>query len=123
MLDRSRDVYAEPSRIRKINHKGKYFSVEGPSIVEPSPQGTPLLYQAGSSASGVGFGAKHAEVVFMAGKSRSRVSGMSPSFQLEGENRSLTFTVIRFEPKSTSSEPPSRRKVVILSRSRYSSKL
>ncbi|ORY81778.1 dibenzothiophene desulfurization enzyme A [Leucosporidium creatinivorum] len=73
VLDRERDVYAEPSGIRKINHEGKYFSVEGPSLVEPSPQGTPLLYQAGSSASGVGFGAKHAEVVFMAGRSRARI--------------------------------------------------
>lgn len=74
MLDKERDVYAEPDRIRKIHHDGKYFRVEGPSLVEPSPQGTPLLYQAGSSASGIEFGARHAEAVFMSGPSAQKVN-------------------------------------------------
>lgn len=73
VLDKERDVYAEPDRIRAINHVGKYFKVQGASLVEPSPQGTPLLYQAGSSASGIGFGGKHAEAVFMSGPSAKKM--------------------------------------------------
>lgn len=66
-------MYADPSRIRKIHHKGRYFDVEGPNLVEPSPQGTPLLYQAGSSPAGIAFGARHAEAVFMSGPSTKKV--------------------------------------------------
>ncbi|ORY55556.1 luciferase-like domain-containing protein [Leucosporidium creatinivorum] len=90
VLDKERDVYAEPDRIRKIHHKGKYFNVEGPSIVEPSPQGLPLLYQAGSSSSGLGFGARHAEAVFMSGPSpqkiRSQVDALRSAAAQEGRD-------------------------------------
>ena len=73
VLDVARDVYADPSRIRKIHHSEKYFNVEGPAFVEPSPQRTPLLYQAGSSTAGIRFGAKHAEAVFMSGPNTKKV--------------------------------------------------
>lgn len=74
VLDVATDTYADPSRIRKIHHKGRYFDVAGPSFVEPSPQRTPLLYQAGSSTAGINFGARHAEAVFMSGPVASKVS-------------------------------------------------
>lgn len=67
VLNKARDVYAEPSRVRPIDHDGKYFKVAGPSLVEPSPQGSPVIYQAGGSPSGLSFAAKHAEAVFLAG--------------------------------------------------------
>ncbi|PWY97731.1 Nitrilotriacetate monooxygenase component A/pristinamycin IIA synthase subunit A [Testicularia cyperi] len=60
-------LYTDPERVRKINHTGKYFdSVPGPHICEPSPQRTPVIYQAGSSGPGMEFAAKHAEVIFIA---------------------------------------------------------
>ncbi|KAK4050926.1 hypothetical protein OIO90_004902 [Microbotryomycetes sp. JL221] len=73
VLDVERDVYAEPDRIRKIHHKGKYFNVEGPHIVEPSPQGSPVIFQAGSSSKGLEFAARHAEAVFMSGPSPQKI--------------------------------------------------
>lgn len=73
VLDKTRDVYAEPERIRKIHHHGEFFDVEGPSFVEPSIQRTPLIYQAGSSSAGLKFGARHAEAVFMSGPSVKKV--------------------------------------------------
>jgi FMN-dependent oxidoreductase (nitrilotriacetate monooxygenase family) len=57
--------YADPSRVHKINHVGERYKVEGPHLVEPSPQRTPVLFQAGASAAGQAFAAKHAEGVFM----------------------------------------------------------
>ncbi|KAJ1022008.1 hypothetical protein NDA18_005244 [Ustilago nuda] len=65
--DASKPIYTRPERVRQINHKGKYFeSVPGPHICEPSPQRSPVIYQAGSSGPGMAFAAKHAEVIFIA---------------------------------------------------------
>jgi FMN-dependent oxidoreductase (nitrilotriacetate monooxygenase family) len=63
--DVDRAQYAAPDRVREINHVGKYFSVPGPFLCEPSPQRTPFLFQAGTSKSGRDFGAKHAEAIFV----------------------------------------------------------
>jgi len=62
-------VYTDPSKVRRINHEGDYFSVAGPHLSEPSPQRTPVIYQAGSSETGRAFAAKHAEAVFVGGSS------------------------------------------------------
>jgi FMN-dependent oxidoreductase (nitrilotriacetate monooxygenase family) len=62
--------FADPQRIHKINHRGEFFSVEGPHLPSPSPQRTPVLYQAGASAAGRAFAARHAEGVFTMAASR-----------------------------------------------------
>jgi FMN-dependent oxidoreductase (nitrilotriacetate monooxygenase family) len=67
--DKQRGVYAEPSRIHPIQHEGKYYKVPGFHLSEPSPQRTPLLYQAGTSPRGTAFAAKHAECTFVSGPS------------------------------------------------------
>jgi len=63
--DAERHVYTEPSRVHKINHVGRYFTVPGPHLSEPSPQRTPVIYQAGTSTRGRQFAAKHAEAIFL----------------------------------------------------------
>jgi FMN-dependent oxidoreductase (nitrilotriacetate monooxygenase family) len=67
--DAEHGVYADPSRVRRIDHVGKYFTVAGPHLSEPSPQRTPVIYQAGSSGAGKAFAARHAEAVFVGGSS------------------------------------------------------
>jgi FMN-dependent oxidoreductase (nitrilotriacetate monooxygenase family) len=62
--DRERGVFTEPSRIHPIEHKGRFFDVPGAFLCEPSPQRTPVLFQAGASARGRGFAATHAEAIF-----------------------------------------------------------
>jgi FMN-dependent oxidoreductase (nitrilotriacetate monooxygenase family) len=62
--DVERNVYADPSRVSQIDHNGRWFTVRGPHQCEPSPQRTPVLYQAGASDRGMTFAAQHAEVVF-----------------------------------------------------------
>jgi len=64
VMDRARNVFADPARIHPANHRGKYFSAPDAFLCEPSIQRTPTLFQAGASASGKAFGAKHAEAVF-----------------------------------------------------------
>ena len=65
--DIANDVHTDPSRVHSIDYVGKYFSVEGPLMCEPSIQRTPVLYQAGGSPRGLQFGAKHAEAIFFTG--------------------------------------------------------
>jgi FMN-dependent oxidoreductase (nitrilotriacetate monooxygenase family) len=64
--DRASGRYACAEAIRPINHKGEYYQVAGPLNVPRSPQGRPVLVQAGSSDTGRGFAARHAEAVFTA---------------------------------------------------------
>ncbi|KAF2644698.1 DszA family xenobiotic compound monooxygenase [Massarina eburnea CBS 473.64] len=66
--DSVKGIYTDPAKIRTIKHDGKWH-VDAPFIVDPSPQRTPLLFQAGTSAAGVKFGATHAEAIFVAGLS------------------------------------------------------
>lgn len=54
----------DPSKIHEINYKGKYFSMQGVQPTHPSPQRTPILFQAGASKAGIEFGGKHAEAIF-----------------------------------------------------------
>lgn len=70
--DRARGVYTDPAKVHPIGHDGKYFSIPGAHLVEPSPQRTPVLFQAGTSPAGREFAARNAELVF-AGDPRPEV--------------------------------------------------
>ncbi|WP_411722095.1 NtaA/DmoA family FMN-dependent monooxygenase [Mycetocola sp.] len=70
VVDRERGVFSDASKVRPIDHVGTHFTVAGPHLSEPSPQRTPLLFQASASASGIAFAAKHAEVLFTADRPR-----------------------------------------------------
>ena len=65
LRDRSRGLFADPAKIHEIGHKGRYFDVPGYHLCEPSPQRTPVLFQAGASGAGKAFAAGHAECVFI----------------------------------------------------------
>jgi FMN-dependent oxidoreductase (nitrilotriacetate monooxygenase family) len=67
--DRGRRIYADPAKVHDVHHDGKHFKVDGCHLAEPSPQRTPVLYQAGSSPRGRQFAARHAECVFVTGPS------------------------------------------------------
>ncbi len=67
VIDKARGVYVDPAKVHKIAHKGRHFSVPDAFLAEPSPQRTPVLFQAGSSSRGQEFAATHAEGVFVHG--------------------------------------------------------
>lgn len=67
--DVERRIYADPSKVHEIHHKGEFYSVPGICTVPPSPQRTPVLFQAGSSEDGRTFSAKNAEAIFIVGTS------------------------------------------------------
>ncbi|KAJ5769813.1 uncharacterized protein N7511_001864 [Penicillium nucicola] len=72
--DRERGIYTDPKGVRQINHQGKYFTVPGPHLTQPSPQRTPVILQAGTSKAGKTFAAQHAEAIFVAGHSPAVVA-------------------------------------------------
>ena len=63
-LDRETGVLADPSKITSVQHQGEWFKVEGPLNIPRTPQGRPVLIQAGSSGRGRRFGARWAEAIF-----------------------------------------------------------
>lgn len=72
--DRDAGVFTDPDKVHRVSHDGEYFQVDGIHLCEPSPQRTPVLYQAGASAKGMAFAARHAECVFVGGRSRRRMA-------------------------------------------------
>jgi alkanesulfonate monooxygenase SsuD/methylene tetrahydromethanopterin reductase-like flavin-dependent oxidoreductase (luciferase family) len=67
--DRAAGLVADPAKVRAINHVGRFFKVKGPLSVPPSPQGRPVLIQAGGSPRGIRASAHFADHVFGANKS------------------------------------------------------
>jgi FMN-dependent oxidoreductase (nitrilotriacetate monooxygenase family) len=72
--DRAAGIYADPARVQRIRHEGRQYRLDAPHLVEPSPQRTPVLYQAGASDRGRGFAARHAECVFVNGGPKPHVA-------------------------------------------------
>jgi long-chain alkane monooxygenase len=70
VADAAKGIFARPERVRKVRHDGAHYKLDALHISEPSPQRTPVLYQAGSSPSGRAFAARHAECVFISGPSK-----------------------------------------------------
>ena len=77
LRDKVNRIFARPEKIHKVRHQGKYFKMEAYHICEPSPQRTPVLFQAGASSKGRQFAAQHAECVFISGPSRKVVAGVA----------------------------------------------
>jgi alkanesulfonate monooxygenase len=73
LRDRRTNRFADPDLIHRITHNGPYFQVDAIHLCEPSPQRTPVLYQAGASIRGRQFAAQHAECVFINGPSKKVV--------------------------------------------------
>ena len=67
IIDKKTGRYADPTKVKRLDHKGKYFSVRGPLNIARPVQGWPVIVQAGASDAGRQLAAETAEVVFAAG--------------------------------------------------------
>lgn len=63
-LDQQRGYYADPTKVHPIHHVGSWFQSKGPLNIPKSPQGRPVIIQAGSSGRGQEFAARWAEIIF-----------------------------------------------------------
>lgn len=73
LIDRQHGVYADPAKVRVIHHRGAQYNIDAMHLCAPTPQRTPVLYQAGSSPRGRRFAATHAECVFVNGQKKAGV--------------------------------------------------
>jgi FMN-dependent oxidoreductase (nitrilotriacetate monooxygenase family) len=73
LRDREARQFADPARIHRVQHEGRHYKVDAIHLSEPSPQRTPVLYQAGASDRGRDFAARHAECIFVNGQFRHNV--------------------------------------------------
>jgi FMN-dependent oxidoreductase (nitrilotriacetate monooxygenase family) len=64
VLDRDRGIYADPKKVHRVDHHGRYFNVRGPLPALPSPQRRPVIIQAGLSGPGMNLAATYAELQF-----------------------------------------------------------
>jgi N-acetyl-S-(2-succino)cysteine monooxygenase len=64
VADKASGVYIDDSKIRPLDHKGRFFQVKGPMNIARCPQGQPIIIQAGGSPSGLELAARTADVVF-----------------------------------------------------------
>jgi FMN-dependent oxidoreductase (nitrilotriacetate monooxygenase family) len=62
--DKESGVFFDPSKMHRLNHKGEFFSVQGPLNISRSKQGHPVIFQAGSSEAGKDLAAKEADAIF-----------------------------------------------------------
>jgi FMN-dependent oxidoreductase (nitrilotriacetate monooxygenase family) len=85
--DKERGIYADPAKVHPINHQGRYYKVPGFHLCEPSPQRTPVLYQAGTSPRGTAFAAKHAECTFVSGPSKKVVKKYVDDLRAAGNEK------------------------------------
>lgn len=91
LRDRERGIFTDPTKVHRVNHESANYRINNTiHLSEPSPQRTPVLYQAGTSPRGRQFAAKHAECVFMSGPSAKiiapRVSAIRQEAAAVGRN-------------------------------------
>jgi FMN-dependent oxidoreductase (nitrilotriacetate monooxygenase family) len=64
IADKATGQYIDPTKVRPLDHKGRFFQVKGPINMARSPQGHPIIIQAGGSEAGLELAARTADVVF-----------------------------------------------------------
>ena len=89
--DKQSGVYTDPAKVHDINHAGEHFTVPGIHLVEPSPQRTPVIYQAGASSRGIAFAGANAEAIFVGAPSKqtlaTQVSKLRAGLEAAGRDR------------------------------------
>ena len=111
--DRAGGHYADPKRVRPIDHKGTHYQVKGPLNLPRSPQGRPVFVQAGSSDTGRKFAARHAEAVFTAHMEKATAkafySDLKALVQAEGRHPGQVLILPGFSPVIGSTEAEAQR--------------
>ncbi|MFB9378248.1 LLM class flavin-dependent oxidoreductase [Kineococcus gynurae] len=108
--DRETGVYTDPAKVHPIEHHGQFYDVPGIALSAPSPQRTPVIFQAGASARGIGFAARHGEAVFNTATRpeimRPWVDRLRDAAEAEGRDRDSikVFTLVTIITAATDEE-------------------
>lgn len=113
-LDKENRVFTDPSKVHDINHQGKYYRVPGAHLCEPSPQRTPVLYQAGASKKGRAFAANNAELVFIGAPTiataKATVDKLQADIERAGRSREEVKILTMFVPIVGKTETEAKEK-------------
>lgn len=85
VLNKEQNIFAEPAKVHDIHHYGEYFEVPGAHLCEPSPQRSPVIFQAGASPRGRKFAGTHAELVFIASTSIEKTKATVDAIRVDTE--------------------------------------
>jgi FMN-dependent oxidoreductase (nitrilotriacetate monooxygenase family) len=85
--------FADPGRVRAIQAEGPGWRTDAIHLCEPSPQRSPVIFQAGASARGLQFAARHAECVFVNGTSASQVARLVADLRAAAAGQGRTVRV------------------------------
>ncbi|RDW61482.1 dimethyl-sulfide monooxygenase-1 [Coleophoma crateriformis] len=91
----------DASKIHKITFKGQYHNASGIQQSMPGPQRTPVLFQAGSSSAGKNFGAKHAEALFIGGRTPAGVAPFVKEMRAAAVKHGRAASELKFFPQIT----------------------
>lgn len=86
----------DPRKVHKITHSGKFYKMDAYHQTHPSPQRTPVLFQAGASKAGMAFAGKHAEALFVAGPTPEVVKKQVETVRAEAEAAGRDISKIKF---------------------------
>lgn len=81
--DRESGVFFDAAKLHKLNHQGQFFSVEGPLNIKRSPQGQPVIFQAGASEAGIALAGKSADAVFTNARTLEEAKEYSSKLQAQ----------------------------------------
>ncbi|MFD6517683.1 LLM class flavin-dependent oxidoreductase [Rhodococcus sp. NPDC060176] len=101
VVDKARRIYTDPERVHGIDHHGERFSVPGVHTVAPTPQRTPMLFQAGSSERGRQFAATHAEAIFLNTPTKEATKFIIDDVRRRAEESGRDPQSVLFFPKIT----------------------
>jgi alkanesulfonate monooxygenase len=101
LWDRETGIVADPGKVHRVVHHGEHFDLEGIHLSMPSPQRTPVLFQAGASERGCAFAARHAECVFLSGMTIEQVARSASDIRARAVANGRDPRDVLFFPKLT----------------------
>jgi FMN-dependent oxidoreductase (nitrilotriacetate monooxygenase family) len=119
VADKASGVYADPSKVRQIEHTGQFLSAKGVYGVPPGPQRSPLILQAGTSGAGMDFAATFAEMVFIGGgdteKIKQQIAAIRDRLEANGRGRdAIKFVVGAHFVLGTDADDAARKRAEML---------
>lgn len=81
VYDKQQGIFVDPAKVHAVSHHGPYFDLDAIHLCEPSPQRSPVIFQAGGSPKGQAFAARHAECIFIGAAAPATVAATVKSLR------------------------------------------
>ncbi|TCM60260.1 FMN-dependent oxidoreductase (nitrilotriacetate monooxygenase family) [Acinetobacter calcoaceticus] len=85
LKDKQQRIFSDPTKVHAIDHQGQFYQSQGVFQVAPSPQRTPVLFQAGASPRGLAFATQHAECLFIGGDTVANIKAQVEKIRLQAQ--------------------------------------